>query len=103
MARYMVSWKANASVWPTDPKAALAVLEGAAAGGDMLLQAGAIKEMGWFTSQEGFAIFEADSKAAVIGMVSPFFPYYSPEVREIVPWEAGKQSMLESARQAASR
>jgi len=103
MPRYMVQWSANPSAWPTDPKQALAVLEGAIAGGDQLLTAGAIKELGWFSAQDGYAIFEADSKEIVLGMVLPFFPYYGQDVREIVPWERAKQAILDSARQAASR
>jgi hypothetical protein len=103
MARYMVSWKANASVWPTDPKEVLGALEAATGGADQLLAGGALKELGWFTPHEGFAIFEADSKESVLGMVQGFFPYYTPEFQEIVPWEAGKKAILESARQAASR
>ena len=53
MSRYMVSWKANPSAWPTDPKQALTVIEGAIAGGDQLIKAGAAKELNWFTPQEG--------------------------------------------------
>ena len=103
MARYLVLYKANPSLWPTDPKQALAVLEGAVAGGDALLAAGALKELGWFTAQDGYGIFEADSKAMVLGMVEPFFPYYTQEILEIVPWDAAKQAILASARQAAAR
>ncbi len=103
MTKYLVLWKANPALWPTDTKQALAVQEGATAGGDGLLSAGAIKEMGWLTAQDGFAIFEADSKDAVLGMLTPFFPYYTQEVHEVVPWEKGKQAILEGARQAAAR
>jgi len=103
MSSYMVLWRANPSAWPTDPKQALAVLEAATGGGDQLLKAGAAKEQGWFTAQEGYAMFEADSKDSVLGMVQGFFPYYTQDVREIVPWEAGKKAILDNARQAASR
>jgi hypothetical protein len=99
----MVLWKANPAAWPADPKQILAVLEGATGGGDQLVKAGAAQELGWFTPQEGYAIFKADSKEAVLGMVQGFFPYYIQDVREIVSWDAGKQAILESARQAASR
>ena len=102
MPRYMVLWSANPSAWPGDPKQALAVLEAATGGGDQLLAAGGLKELGWFTAQDGYAIFEADSKEAVLGMVQPFFPYYAQDVREIVPWESGKRAILDSARRAAS-
>ena len=103
MSRYMVLWKANPSAWPSDPKQVLAVLEGSTAGGDHLLAGGALKELGWFTPQEGYAIFEADSKEGVLAMVQPFFPYYDEDIREIVPWEKGKEAILGSARQSASR
>ena len=102
MARYMVTWKANPSAWPADAKQRLAVLEGAMGGGDQLLKAGAAKELNWLTPQEGFGIFEADSKAGVLGMVQGFFPYYSQDVHEVVPWDSGKKAILESARQAAA-
>ena len=103
MARYLVLWSANPAVWPTDPKQALAVLEGATAGGDHLLNSGGAKELGWFTAQNGYAIFEADSKGKVLGMVQPFYPFYEQEIHEIVPWAQGKEALLASARQAASR
>jgi len=103
MSRYMVTWTANPSVWPTDPKQALTVLEGAIEGGDQLLKAGAAKELWWFTPQAGYGIFEADSKASVLGMVQGFFPYYSQDIREIVSWDSAKQAILDSARQAATR
>ena len=68
MPNYMVFWKANPSAWPTDAKQALAALEGVTGGGDHLLKAGAIKELGWFTPQAGYAIFEADSKATCLNI-----------------------------------
>ena len=99
----MVLWKANATAWPTDPKESLTVLEGVTAGGDALLLSGAISELGWFTPQEGYAIFEGASKDTVLGLIQGFFPYYSQDVREIVSWESGKEAILESARQPTSR
>lgn len=103
MTRYMVLYSANPSAWPVDPKQFVNVLEGAIAGGDQLLESGALKEVGWFSPTEGYGIFEADSKEKVFGMVQPFFPYYSQEIREIVPWEDAKEAMLGSARMAAER
>jgi len=103
MSRYLVLYRANASVWPVDPKQGLAVIEAVLAGGDELLTTGAAKEIGWFTAQEGYAIFEADSKDKVLGLISPFFPYFSQDVHEIVPWDQAKNAILESARQAAAR
>ena len=103
MPRYLILWKANPAAWPTGPKQYLAVLEGATGGGDELLKQGGIKELGWVTPQEGYALAEADSKASVLGMVQGFFPYYTQDVREVVPWETGKKAILDSARQATSR
>ena len=70
---------------------------------DHLLSGGALKELAWLSADDGFAIFEAESKAAVMGMIQPFFPHFSQDIREIVAWENGKQAILASARQAASR
>lgn len=103
MTKYLVLWKANPAAWPTDPKQGLAVLEGATAGGEQLLKAGAAKELGWLTAQDGYGLFEAPAKEDVLGMLNPFFPYYSLEIHEIAPWEKGKQAILDSARQAAAR
>lgn len=102
MPRYMVLYRANPAAWPTDPKQALAVLERVMAGGDYLLKGGSLKEVGWFTPQEGYGIFETDSKEKVLELVEPFFPYYSQDIHEIVSWEKGKQAMLAGARAAAS-
>jgi hypothetical protein len=102
MPRYLVSWKASPSAWPTDPKQILAVLEGVFGGGDQLLDAGA-EEISWLTPQEGYAIIRADTKASVLGMVQGFFPYYTQDVREAVEWGSAKQAILDSARQAAAR
>jgi len=99
----MVNYRANPSVWPVDRKQFVNVLEGAIAGGDQLLKAGALKEVGWFTSEEGYATFEADSKEKVLGMILPFFPYYSQDIREIVPWDKAKKVLLDSAARAANR
>ena len=75
MPRYMVLYKANPAAWPVDSKQALAVWEGVIAGGDALLKTGALQEVGWFTDQEGYGIFDADSKDIVLGMIQPFAPY----------------------------
>jgi hypothetical protein len=103
MSRYLVLYRANASVWPVDPKQSLAVLEGVLAGGDELLRTGGATEIGWFTAQGGYAIFEADSKDTIFGRIQPFFPYYSQDVHEIVPWDQAKNAILENARRAAAR
>ena len=103
VARYLILYRANPAAWPTDPKQALAVLEGAIAGGDQLIKMGAAKEVGWITPQDGYALFEADSLDQLLGMIQPFFPYFTQEIHEVVSWDKGKDAILNSARQAASR
>ena len=103
MSRYLILYRANPEAWPTDPKQALAVWEGVIAGGDQLLATDVVKEIGWFTAQAGYAIFEAESKETVLGMVQPFFPYYSQDIHEIVPWDTAKAALLAGARAAAAR
>ena len=98
----MVLYGANPSVWPTDPKQALAILERVFAGSDYLFKEGALKEVGWFTPQAGYGIFEADSKEKVLELIEAFFPYYSQDIHEIVSWEKGKQAILAGAKAAAS-
>ncbi len=103
VAKFMVLWQANAALWPTDPKQTLAVIEAATGAASEMIKAGLIKEQGWFTPQEGYGIFESDSKATILGLVQGFFPYFNQEIREIVPWDEGVKAIVESARQNASR
>ena len=102
MPRYIILFKGNASVWPTDPKQSVAVSEKVFAGGDYLLKAGEVQEIGFFTSTDGYAIMQADSKEKVVEVIAPFFPYFSHEVHEIVPWDKAKDSIIKGLRAAAS-
>ena len=97
----MVLWKSNPSSWPTDPKALLTLMEKVTAGGDMLLKSGAMKEIGSFSSTEGYALVEAESKANVLEITAAFNPFFTETIHEIVPWEQGTQAMLRAYRQAA--
>jgi hypothetical protein len=80
----------------------VAILERVLAGGDYLLKEGSLKEVGWFTPQDGYGIFDAESKEKVLELIQPFFPYYSQEIHEIVSWEREKQAILAGAKAAAS-
>jgi hypothetical protein len=102
MSKYMILYKAIPSAWPTDPKQVLAIWEGVISGSDQLFKEGQLKEVGWFTNTEGYAIVESDSKDKVLGIVNHFFPFYSQEIHEIVPWEKAKEALLASARMNAS-
>ena len=101
MATYMINWKANPAVWPSDPSDVLAVWEGALAGGSRMLASGAFKEIRWTSNSSGYAVAECDSKAEALAICTPFFPYFSQTVDETVPWEAARDAVLSAARQAA--
>ncbi len=101
MSRYMILFRANLFAWPTDPKGLLALTEKVAAGGDYQLKTGQLKEIGWFSNTEGYAIAEGSMEKA-IELAYSYNPYYSQEIREMVPWEKGKEALLASARAAAA-
>lgn len=69
---------------------------------NVVIKAGAAKELNWFTPQEGYGTLEADSKASVLGMVQGFFPYYSQDVREVVSWDSAKKAILDSCSSGCS-
>src|SRR5262249_33917373 len=100
MSRYLVLTRANAPIWTVAREESLPLLEAVPAGGDQLLKTGTT-QIGRLTAQEGYAIFEADSKDTVQGLIQPFFPYYSQDVHKTVPWDQAKSAMSERARQAA--
>ncbi len=79
--------------------AVMKVIEPAIEGGGTAAERG----RGWFGNIEGYAIFESDSMDKVIGMINAFFPFYSQEVHEIIPWEKAKEVILASERMNASR
>jgi hypothetical protein len=101
MPKYMVLFRAVPSEWSHDPKQLLSLWEAVTAGGDQILKSGAVKEIGWFTNTHGYAMIDAESKDKVLGIVNGFFPYYTQEIHEIVPWEKGKEALLSSARMVA--
>ena len=103
MSRYMIRFKANPAAWPTDPKAVLAVVEGVVAGGNQMLAARAISEVNFISNTEGYAIVEASSADAALGVASPFFPLYSQEIHEIVPWERATAAVLGALKMAAGK
>lgn len=96
----MVLFKGNENQFPVDPKQALATMEKVFAGGEMILTQG-VTEIGYFTSANGYAIVEADSKEKVLSIIAPFFPLFTMEVQEIVPFEKAKEAVLSSLRAVA--
>lgn len=51
---------------------------------------------------EGFVTMDADSKAEVVAVAAPFFPYWTQEIYELTPWSEAKDSILGSVRQLVS-
>ncbi len=102
MATYLIHWKANPDNWPSDPKEVQAVWDAVAGGGDMMLANGGFTEIRWISNTSGYCIAECDSKAEALAVCTPFFPYFSQTIEETVPWEAGRDAVLEAARQGAS-
>jgi hypothetical protein len=94
MPKYMILFKSNTSAWLSDPKQVLAIWEGTIAGSDRRFKEGQLKEVGWFTNTEGYAIVESDSKDKVLEVVNHFFPFFSQEIHEIVPWEGPRRHFL---------
>jgi len=79
------------------------VSEGAFQGADDLLAAGAVQEVCWISSSEGYARVEADSAAGALAICAMFFPMFTQEVQELVPWDVAKNTILGAVRQAADQ
>ena len=98
----MVLYHANPTNWPTDPKQILSILQGVVEGSEQLMKAGGLKEVGWFTPQAGYGIFEVESKDKLFEMIAGFFPLYGQEIHEVVSWETAKEALLSAARMAVA-
>ena len=103
MPRYIIRFKANPAAWPTDPAALVGIWEGVIAGGNRLLADGTLSEIGWISNTEGYALLQAPSKDVALGVATPFFPFFSQEIDEAVPWEKGAAAILGGARTAAGK
>ncbi len=77
--------------------------QGLTAGGSALLESGTLDEINWTSNTEGYAILEAPSKATAVGVATPFFPFFSQEILEVVPWEEAIGAILASAKAAAEQ
>lgn len=100
MPKYVIEFAANPAAWPSDPKQVLATWEGVLDGAEMLIKEGLIEEVNWFSGTEGFAIIEARTKADAVGIVTPFFPLFSQQIREIVAFDDAKQSIIAGLKKA---
>ena len=71
-------------------------------GGEALLAAGKLKEIYVVSASEGYCRLEVESKNAALVICATFFPMFTQEVQEIVPWEFAKDDMLEAVRQTVA-
>ena len=68
----------------------------------LLVEAGTLQAPDYISNTEGYVRVDADSKSAAIAVAAPFFPNWSVEIDELVPWAQAKEAILGAVRQAAS-
>ena len=100
MPNYMVHFKADPSSWPSDPSEILTLWEGVVAGANQLREQG-FEEIYWVGTHEGYALTDAESKADVIRMTTPFFPLFTQHVMELTPHPEAAEALLAGAKMAA--
>ena len=103
MATYQIHFKANPALWPTGPKEKLAISEGVFQGADDLLAMGAMQEVCWVSASERYARVEANSAAGALAVCAMFFPMFTQEIQELVPWNVAKKAILGAVRQAVEQ
>ncbi len=102
MATYQLHFRANAALWPTDPQQLLALWEQTFQAADAQIETGAMQAPHFISSTEGYVLVDADSKSAALAVTARFFPNWTNEIDELVPWEQAKEAILGAVRQAAS-
>jgi hypothetical protein len=96
MAKFLSIWRYNLNApWPTDPTESEKINEMLLAATDNLLKTGELLEFGFFPDgMGGYAISTGDSKD-MLRRAWTFTPLILSEVREMVPYETGKEVMRE--------
>ena len=102
MATYQLHFRANPALWPTDPQQLLALWEQTFQAADAQIETGAMQVPHFVSNTEGYVLVDADSKSAALAVAAPFFPNWTNEIDELVPWEQAKEAILGAVRQAAS-
>ena len=100
MPKYVVEFATNPTAWPSDPKQVLEIWESVLGGAETLSKQGVIAEVNWYSGTDGFAIIEASTKADAVGIVAPFFPLFSQQIREIVTFDDAKRSIIAAWKKA---
>ena len=103
MPLYQLHYKANPVLWPSDPKENLAMWEETSQAAEDLLASGTMHDLHLVTPTEGYARVKAESKTAALAIAASFFPMFTNDVVELVPWNEAKGPVLEAVRQAAGQ
>ena len=99
MARFLTLWRQNpVAPQPEDFMGELELIEGMFAVMDDLMKKGEIEEFGFFPdANSGYVISKGES-ADVFRRANMFQPYIRSKVREIIPYEKGKEIELAVAK-----
>lgn len=98
MATYQLHFQANPTLWPNDPQQLLALWEQAFQACDALIETGAMQAPRFVNTTEGYVLVEADSKSAALAVAAQFFPNWTNEIDELVPWNDAKEAILGALR-----
>ena len=101
MPKYLILWKLNSAIYPTDPKAALALAEANFAAVDEMIKAGIVKDTGGINAGEGYMICEFPSYLEAVKMANNWFPGMLTDIRELLPYEEMKEIILSIIREQA--
>jgi hypothetical protein len=99
MTKFLVLWRRNMlAPWPTDRREIAENMEAMFEAIERYMDAGMVKEAGLFTDGDsGSFIFEGTS-ADILKMTSFYSPLIQYEVKEMIRYEKGKNTILESLR-----
>jgi hypothetical protein len=99
MTKFLVLWRRNMlAPWPNDRREIAENMEAMFEAIERYVDAGMVKENGFFVDGDsGSFIFEGTS-ADVLKMTSFYSPLIQYEVKEMIPYEIGKNTILESLR-----
>ncbi len=93
MARFLIIWHINPTLFPDDPEEYAKFIEKVWAGIDDLIKKGVVEEMGAFLDgMTGFAIANAESRD-VYRILNMHEPYWDFEVNEIISYEDMKEEI----------
>jgi hypothetical protein len=103
MTKFLVLWSRNMlAPWPADRREVAENIEAMFEAIERYMDAGVVKENGFFIDADsGYFIFEGTSED-VFKITSAFGPFIRFDVKEMIPYELGKDTILESLRMKAA-